>query len=96
MLAGEKMHVTSFNRADHIFFQAKLAGGEHAGEHALFVVDKDTPGVRLVREPRYTHTYPDTHAIVAFDDVRVPAVAADRRRGRRHDASPTRGSATSA
>jgi alkylation response protein AidB-like acyl-CoA dehydrogenase len=73
VLAGEKMHVTSFNRADHIFFQAKLAGGEHVGEHALFVVDKDTPGVRLVREPRYTHTYPDTHAIVAFDDVRVPA-----------------------
>jgi len=73
VLAGEKMHVTSFNRADHIFFQAKLADGDHAGEHALFVVDKDTPGVRLVREPRYTHTYPDTHAIVAFDDVRVPA-----------------------
>jgi len=73
VLAGEKMHVTSFNRADHIFFQAKIVGGEHAGEHAMFVVDKDTPGVRLVREPRYTHTYPDTHAIVAFDDVRVPA-----------------------
>jgi alkylation response protein AidB-like acyl-CoA dehydrogenase len=73
VLAGEKMHVTSFNRADHIFFQAKLADGDHAGEHALFVVDKDTAGVRLVREPRYTHTYPDTHAIVAFDDVRVPA-----------------------
>ncbi|HEV8089081.1 MAG TPA: acyl-CoA dehydrogenase, partial [Actinomycetota bacterium] len=68
----EKMHVTSFNRADHIFFQAKIVGGDHAGEHAMFVVDKDTPGVRLVREPRYTHTYPDTHAIVAFDDVRVP------------------------
>jgi alkylation response protein AidB-like acyl-CoA dehydrogenase len=73
VLNGEKMHVTSFNRADHIFFQAKLQGGEHAGEHALFIVDKDTPGVRLVREPRYTHTYPDTHAIVAFDDVRIPA-----------------------
>ena len=69
VLAGEKMHVTSFNRADHIFFQAKIADGEHA----MFVVDKDTPGVRLVREPRYTHTYPDTHAVVAFDDVRVPA-----------------------
>ncbi len=38
----------------------------------MFFVDKDTPGVRLVREPRYTHTYPDTHAIVAFEDVRVP------------------------
>jgi acyl-CoA dehydrogenase len=73
VLAGEKMHVTSFNNADHVFFQAKLVGGEHEGEHALFVVDTSTPGVRLVREPRYTHTYPDTHAIVAFDDVRVPA-----------------------
>ena len=73
VLSGEKMHVTSYNTADHIFFQAKLAGGEHDGEHAMFVVDKDTPGVRLVREPRYSHTYADTHAIVAFEDVRVPA-----------------------
>ncbi len=73
VLNGTKMHVTSYNTADWIFFQAKLAGGEHEGEHALFFVDKDTPGVRLVREPRYTHTYPDTHAIVAFEDVRVPA-----------------------
>src|SRR5437762_1288054 len=70
---SSNMPATSFNRADHIFFQAKIAEGAHAGEHAMFVVDKDTPGVRLVREPRYTHTYPDTHAIVAFDDVRVPA-----------------------
>ncbi len=73
ILRGEKMHVTSYNNADHIFFQAKLAGGDHDGEHAMFVVDKDTAGVRLVREPRYSHTYADTHAIVAFDDVRVPA-----------------------
>ncbi len=73
VLRGTKMHVTSYNTADWIFFQAKLAGGDHEGEHALFFVDKDTPGVRLVREPRYSHTYPDTHALVAFDDVRVPA-----------------------
>jgi acyl-CoA dehydrogenase len=72
VLNGTKMHVTSFNTADWIFFQAKLAGGDHDGEHALFFVDKDTPGVRLVREPRYTHTYPDSHALVAFEDVRVP------------------------
>jgi acyl-CoA dehydrogenase len=73
VLSGLKMHVTSYNVADHIFFQAKLAGGAHEGEHAMFVVDKDTPGVRLVREPRYTHTFADSHAIVAFEDVRVPA-----------------------
>jgi acyl-CoA dehydrogenase len=73
VLNGVKMHVTSFNHADHLFFQAKLDGGAHAGEHALFVVDKDALGIRLVREPRYTHTYADTHAIVAFEDVRVPS-----------------------
>jgi acyl-CoA dehydrogenase len=73
VLNGEKWHVTSFNTADHIYFQAKLADGEHAGQHAMFVLAKDTPGVRLVREPRYMHTYPDTHAIVAFEDVRIPA-----------------------
>ncbi|HEY7478232.1 MAG TPA: acyl-CoA dehydrogenase family protein [Actinomycetota bacterium] len=75
VLNGEKMHVTSFNHASYCFFQAKLDGGEHAGEHAMFFVDTDTPGVRLVAEPRYMHTYPDTHAIVAFDDVRVPATS---------------------
>ncbi|MCI0633166.1 MAG: acyl-CoA/acyl-ACP dehydrogenase [Actinobacteria bacterium] len=73
VLNGRKMHVTSFNTADHVFFQAKIDSGPHADTHALFVVDKDTPGVRLVREPRYTHTYAETHAIVAFEDVRVPA-----------------------
>ncbi len=66
------MHVTSYNAASYCFVQAKIAGGPHDGEHAMFVVDKDTRGVRLVREPAYMHTYPDTHAIVAFDDVRVP------------------------
>jgi alkylation response protein AidB-like acyl-CoA dehydrogenase len=73
VLNGIKMHVTSFNTADHIFFQAKLAEGPNAGAHAMFVVDKDAPGVRLVREPAYSHTMADTHAIVAFEDVRVPA-----------------------
>jgi acyl-CoA dehydrogenase len=73
VLTGTKMHVTSFNTADFLFFQGKLTDGPHAGEHALFFVDIDTPGVRVVRSPRYTHTYPDEHPIVAFEDVRVPS-----------------------
>jgi acyl-CoA dehydrogenase len=73
VLNGEKWHVTSFNTADHVFFQARLTEGPHAGEQALFVVDKDAPGLRVVREPSYSHTYKDTHAILAFEDVRVPA-----------------------
>jgi len=72
VLNGTKMHVTSFSSADYVFFQAKIDGGTNAGSHAMFFVDEDTPGVRLVREPAYTHTYADTHAVVAFEDVRVP------------------------
>ncbi len=72
VLNGTKWHVTSFNTADYVFFQAKIADGPNAGAHAMFFVDKDTPAVRLVREPAYSHTYADTHAIVAFEDVRVP------------------------
>jgi len=72
-LDGVKWHVTSFNHADHVFFQAKLAGGPNAGAHAMFVVDTDTPGIRVVRTPAYSHTYPYHHPVVAFEDVRVPA-----------------------
>jgi acyl-CoA dehydrogenase len=72
VLNGRKMHVTSFNTATFVFFQAKIAEGPNAGAHAMFFVDKDAPGLTLVREPRYTHTYPDTHAELAFEDVRVP------------------------
>jgi alkylation response protein AidB-like acyl-CoA dehydrogenase len=72
VLNGVKMHVTSFNTANYIFFQGKISEGEHAGEHAMLFVDHDTPGIRLVRVPRYSHTYADQHAIVAFEDVRVP------------------------
>jgi alkylation response protein AidB-like acyl-CoA dehydrogenase len=73
VLDGVKWHVTSFNSADYLFVQAKIAGGASVGAHAMFFVDKDTPGVRLVREPAYSHTYADHHAIVALEGVRVAA-----------------------
>jgi acyl-CoA dehydrogenase len=73
LLTGEKWHVTSYNTADFAFFQGKLADGEHAGEHAMFLVDLPSPGVRVVRTPEYSHTISHQHPIVAFEDVRVPA-----------------------
>jgi acyl-CoA dehydrogenase len=73
VLNGVKMHVTSYNHASFCFFQAKIVGGPSEGAHAMFFVDKDTPGVRVVRTPAYTHTYADHHPLVAFEDVRVPA-----------------------
>ncbi len=73
VLNGVKWHVTSYNKADYVLFQAVLTTGDHAGEQALFVADKDTPGIRVVRTPAYAHTIAHHHPIVAFDDVRVPA-----------------------
>ncbi|HVB41852.1 MAG TPA: acyl-CoA dehydrogenase family protein [Streptosporangiaceae bacterium] len=75
LLNGVKWHVTSFNAADYAFFQGKLADGEHAGEHAMFLVDLPSPGVRVVRTPGYTHSlgHAHQHPIVAFEDVWVPS-----------------------
>ena len=73
LLNGVKWHVTSYNSADFVFFQARLDGGPHLGEHAMFLVDLPTPGVGVVRTPAYSHTISHHHPIVAFEDVRVPA-----------------------
>jgi acyl-CoA dehydrogenase len=73
VLNGVKWHVTSYNSADFAFFQARLVGGPHGGEHAMFLVDLPTPGVRVIRTPAYAHTISHHHPIVAFEDVAVPA-----------------------
>jgi alkylation response protein AidB-like acyl-CoA dehydrogenase len=75
LLNGVKWHVTSFYAADYAFFQGKLTDGEHAGEHAMFLVDLPSPGVSVVRTPAYMHTlgHAHQHPVVAFEDVRVPA-----------------------
>jgi acyl-CoA dehydrogenase len=73
LLNGEKWHVTSYNSADFAFFQGKLDGGPHHGQHAMFLVDLPSPGVQVVRTPAYSHTISHHHPIVTFTDVRVPA-----------------------
>jgi alkylation response protein AidB-like acyl-CoA dehydrogenase len=72
LLNGVKWHVTSFNTASFAFFQAKLEGGPHDGEHAMFLVDLPDPGVTVIRTPAYSHTISHHHPIVAFTDVHVP------------------------
>jgi alkylation response protein AidB-like acyl-CoA dehydrogenase len=73
VLDGEKWHVTSYNEATYAFFQARLVGGDHDGEHAMFFVDLPSPGVRVLRTPAYSHTIGHHHPVVAFEGVRVPA-----------------------
>jgi acyl-CoA dehydrogenase len=73
VIDGVKWHVTSYNGAAYAFVQARLVGGDYAGQHAMFIVDLPSPGVRVVRTPAYTHSLSHEHPIVAFEGVRVPA-----------------------
>jgi acyl-CoA dehydrogenase len=66
-LTGRKWHVTSFSGADYIIVHAHVDGD--ADKPTLFLVDKDLPGVRHVRSPKYMHTWPFDHAELQFDDV---------------------------
>ena len=73
VLNGVKWHVTSFNEAQYVFFQGRLAGGPNAGAHAMFIIPLPWDGIRVLRTPEYMHTFAHHHPIVAFENVRVPA-----------------------
>jgi alkylation response protein AidB-like acyl-CoA dehydrogenase len=69
VLNGEKWHVTSGDVADFLLVHAHVDADP--AKATIFLVDKDTPGVRIVRTPAYMHTFVFEHPIVAFADVRV-------------------------
>ena len=69
VLDGEKWHVTSGDVADFFLVHAHVDGDP--SKATVFLVDKDMPGVRLVRTPKYTHTFVFEHPIFAFDGVQV-------------------------
>jgi acyl-CoA dehydrogenase len=69
ILNGEKWHVTSGDVADFFLVHVHVDGDP--AKSAIFLVDKDAPGVRLVRTPKYMHTFVFEHPIFAFEDVRV-------------------------
>jgi alkylation response protein AidB-like acyl-CoA dehydrogenase len=68
-LNGEKWHVTSGDVADFFLVHANVDGDP--GLATVFLVDKEAPGVELVRTPKYTHTFVFEHPIFAFHDVRL-------------------------
>jgi alkylation response protein AidB-like acyl-CoA dehydrogenase len=69
---GEKWHVTSANLADVIMVQARLEGGAHEGAPVLLFAPRETPGIRTVRIPAYTHTFNHHHPVIAFENARIP------------------------
>jgi butyryl-CoA dehydrogenase len=70
-LNGEKWFVTVGDVADYLIV---LAGVLPERAPTLFLVDKETPGGRVLRTPRYMHTFVYEHPEFAFEDV---ALAAD-------------------
>jgi acyl-CoA dehydrogenase len=67
-LNGEKWFVTTGDVAD---FLIVLALVQPAGAPTLFLVDKDLPGVRVTRTPRYMHTFVFEHPEFILEDVVV-------------------------
>ncbi len=69
VINGEKWHVTSGDIADFFLVHVNVDGDP--AKPTVFIVDKDLPGVQLVRTPKYMHTFVFEHPIFAFQDVRV-------------------------
>lgn len=74
VIDGEKWFVTSANKADFMFVQADVdEGAGPTGAHALFFVDMDTPGLAVIDNPEFGHTFSSHHPTYRLSGVRVPA-----------------------
>ena len=73
VIDGEKWFVTSANKADFFILQAVVPTHDGDSQHALFFVDIDSPGVVMIDNPRFGHTFSSHHPTYRFQGVRVPA-----------------------
>ena len=71
VINGEKWFVTGPDNTDFMVVQAMVVEGG-ARRPTLFLVDYDTPGVRMQDDPNYMHTFADRHPQFVLEDVRVP------------------------
>jgi alkylation response protein AidB-like acyl-CoA dehydrogenase len=69
---GEKWFVTTGDVAAVYIVMANVIE-DGAKLPTLFVVDRDAPGVEIIDDPPFTHSYPDGHPTIAFRDVEVSA-----------------------
>lgn len=70
ILNGSKWFVTVGDVADFLLVHALVDGD--VKRPTVFIVDKDTPGVRVARTPKYMHTFVFEHPEFALEDVHVP------------------------
>jgi acyl-CoA dehydrogenase len=72
-LRAEKWFVTSGDVADFYIVVVGVVEGERRLP-TLFLVDRDLPGIEIVDDPAFTHSYPHGHPTMRFD-VHLPADA---------------------
>ena len=73
IINGEKWYITSANKADFFFLQAKIKSGPNKDKHSLFIVDKNLKGIEHVDTPLFSHTYAHHHSIYRFNNVSIPS-----------------------
>jgi acyl-CoA dehydrogenase len=72
VINGEKWFVTYGSVAAVIILMANVVDGDERLP-TLFAVPADAPGVSIVDDPPFTHSYPHGHPTMAFTDVKVGA-----------------------
>ena len=73
IINGEKWYITSANKADFFFLQAKIKSGPNKDKHSLFIVDKNLEGIEHIDTPLFSHTYSHHHSIYRFNNVAIPS-----------------------
>jgi acyl-CoA dehydrogenase len=73
-IRAEKWFVTSGDVADFDIVMVNVVDGD-ARLPTLFLVDRDRPGIEVVDDPPFTHSFPHGHPTVRYDcDVAADAV----------------------
>ncbi len=76
VLNGEKWFVTGPpGDTDFMIFHCVVTDPDGSRRPTLFLVDYEAPGLAIVADPDYTHTFADRHPQIRLTDVRVPASA---------------------
>jgi acyl-CoA dehydrogenase len=70
LINGEKWFVTYGDVAAVYIVMATTEGGP-----TLFLVDRSCPGIEIVDDPPFTHSYPHGHPTIRFTNVEVPGEA---------------------
>ncbi len=73
LLNGEKIHIGNGSIAQTFIVSATVPGPDGRGSRRLFVVDADSPGLRVRGEHEFMGLHGFPNAALSFTDVRVPA-----------------------